>query len=359
MKIKQRCNEQELTELCRPKLKLFLSVDIVGSTSYKQRGSQTKSQDWLSFFVSFYSEFSTLLNTEVTRQADGKIPPLLVWKLLGDEVIFTVELSRCQHAADYLRAFSAALRAAPKGWELKPDRQDLALKGSAWLAGFPVGNSEVPLDSSQYSGVDGYDYIGPLIDTGFRLKEHSTYRKLIISADLAYLLVSTGASRLNFFFDGDQPLKGVLRGKPYPIIWIDTETAGHLADGSNEGRALLHRYKDDLLGRKKADLESLRHYLNAWFQEIRRAIPKPFIKDDPMDGLKPGEHYDTELEKTSESIRSIFMTGQAEVPGPQGGTTPPNEITEFLKSSPRAQEPISKGKKKPAKKASGNAKTKG
>lgn len=61
MKFQTNLTPDEFEELVRPKLKLFLSVDIVGSTEYKQRHQSSTTQDWLSLFLSFFTDFPSYL----------------------------------------------------------------------------------------------------------------------------------------------------------------------------------------------------------------------------------------------------------------------------------------------------------
>ena len=94
------------------------------------------------------------------------------------------------------------------------------------------------------------DYIGPSIDTGFRLGGMASPRKLVISVDLAYLLsveqerhnrepaaYSVGPlsfQKFDFKYEGRLPLKGVLGGAPYPVIWIDLNPGNEVNQAEDE-----------------------------------------------------------------------------------------------------------------------------
>ena len=57
------------------------------------------------------------------------------------------------------------------------------------------------------------DFVGPSIDTGFRLSDWARPRRLILSADLAFLLTSSYATSdepLPLHFSGAQKLRGVV-----------------------------------------------------------------------------------------------------------------------------------------------------
>lgn len=132
------------------------------------------------------------------------------------------------------------------------------MKSTCWTAGFPFRNREVVLDPNinlRAGRVENYyresgkllnqhyrnpaksklaiDYIGPSIDTGFRLSGYATGRKMITSVDVAYLISMTQVDgeihRLDFFYDGSVSLKGLLGGSNYPIFWLDMSTTDSLA----------------------------------------------------------------------------------------------------------------------------------
>ena len=90
------------------------------------------------------------------------------------------------------------------------------------------------MDQYYYGGRDAgltRDFIGPAIDTGFRLAQLSSTRRLVISVELALMLIYAVRARpidesypyekLRFFFDGRHIFKGVFGGQPYPVFWID------------------------------------------------------------------------------------------------------------------------------------------
>lgn len=305
MKAKVRVSQAEFDELTRPKLKLFLSVDVVGSTEFKHQGRSPQTQPWLSFFLSFFTSFPTLFKAALSEHP--QFSPALsykLWKSLGDELIFTAELKTRHDASAYLRAFRLALLQAVDNWKDNERERDLLLKGTAWIAGFPVGNAEIPLESSSTSDTDGRDYIGPHVDAGFRLKEHATPRKLVVSADLAYLLLSAGEPGLDLYFDGDVSLKGVIRGKPYPIIWADCCEPASLDTSS------IHHLKDKLLDRHKAVGEHLHDYLKLWLASSR--APIPFIATDQFSDLQAPPEFDNKRKAVIQELKELLIVQEDE-----------------------------------------------
>lgn len=221
-----------------PRLLLFLSVDVIGSTAYKNKNREFDGiQPWLRFFIDFYQEFPEFFD-KVTQHQLPETPRPEVWKSAGDELIFVVQLNCHIQALKVLMAFQLAIKQYDR--EIKKKSLPLGLKGCAWVAGFPVINAEVRPNSQTSIP----DYIGPLIDTGFRLAKFADARKLVISLELA-LLVSKGLldepSSYNpqFFYDGKHVLKGVLSERPYPIIWIDMFPGQPFEDENLLGRLRL------------------------------------------------------------------------------------------------------------------------
>lgn len=332
MKPKLKLSKSEFIKLIEPKLKLFLSVDVVGSTEFKQRGDATHAQPWLNFFIGFLAGFPGVFKITQDQESSEEKNCTLdakLWKSLGDELIFTAELKTRHEAGAYLRAFRAALSLAVENWKTAwasdsaPER-DLRLKGTAWLVGFPVGNAEIPLETSSSSDIDGRDYIGPQVDTGFRLKDHSSPRKMVISADLAYLLTTAGTTNIKLFHEGDASLKGVIRGQPYPIIWLD-------CDGTAEGQPSLHSLKDKLLGREAADPQKLRAYLALWLGESKGRIPKPFISSDPFQDLRKPAGYDKHLEEIKGSLLHLLVVEEDTTENGAGTSATPSGLDDFLK----------------------------
>ena len=73
-------------------LRLFLSVDMVGSTEYKARSSGA-SNIWVEIFRDFFSKFPLLFAGQVGFEFldEEETPAVEVWKALGDEAIFVAE----------------------------------------------------------------------------------------------------------------------------------------------------------------------------------------------------------------------------------------------------------------------------
>ena len=149
------------------------------------------------------------------------------------------------------------MEAAKASWKLK-------LKGSAWTAEFPVGNAIVPLN-------DGVDYIGPSMDTGFRLSRVSTPRKFAVSAELAMLILGLPRSvsvEVPLHYDGRCQLKGVMEKEGYPFLWIDLH---------HPKRSNLEAAEDDLLGGGPAGPAKLKRFCKQYILQHGEPRFLPFI----------------------------------------------------------------------------------
>jgi hypothetical protein len=297
-------------EFLKPRLRLFLSADIVGSTSLKQVGSKPdgagdsgNGPSWFSAIQGFYFEaVRAFLGAWERRKADsrdavnlhGESPVL--WKTIGDEVLFTKVITDHRQLAVTLDCWMQATREMREF--LKRESPSLDVKCTAWTAGFPYRNREIAVDrrfSSPRGEIDDYhkengrllgahyanptasavviDYIGPSIDLGFRLTGYSSNRKMVVSVDIAYILSRTNdddeAPTRDLHFDGTYPLKGVMGGALYPIFWINMSGANSLAD--KEDRLKFHQ---------KCNRDDVKAYAAAFYDEYAQFTFAPFITDD-------------------------------------------------------------------------------
>ena len=156
-----------LPKYLQPALRVFLSVDIVNSTAFKQAHTSAATGDkknrgdaeedhvdraepWFSPISSFYrgierklaEEWSKcLIDVQTLGRSDGSPPTL--WKASGDEVIYVKQIEDPFHTLLTIRAWMAVVNR--HRLEIKGAFPSLELKASAWLAGFPVNNAEVVL----------------------------------------------------------------------------------------------------------------------------------------------------------------------------------------------------------------------
>ena len=271
-----------------------MSVDIIESTSYKNT-KPNEPQHWLSFFLEFYREFDvhfqgTLEKHKKELASPKKFKKPLLWKSLGDELIYSAQLTHHEQIPLLVKSFQdAAIAYSPF---LQEKESWLGLKATAWIAGFPCGNAEIMLP---IKGHHKADYIGPLIDIGFRLSKYSNARKFVISIELAYLLsrFHFHFSGLKIYYEGSEPLKGVLNNKPYPIFWLNM-----IKDQETPEDKLLEPVK----------IEEVTEFAQHYIKETGKPLRMPFIKGDPVIGT-PYEGFEEEL-KIVEKIHSDYTSGK-------------------------------------------------
>lgn len=218
---------------------LFLSCDLVNSTSYKQQ-----TPGWQGEFLSFYRQFPQSVGDLAEDQ--GVALQFDLWKPIGDELIFTVVVRHERHVFQAVRVWLAAMESYETQMREKQDKA-MGLKGSSFIATFPGPDSESSVPRNPASELSDehpvllnddalkgqrrhtkylYDYFGPSIDTGFRVASQATPRHFTVSVEvaLAMLLASREDKDMcldDLVFRGPATLKGVWGGRDYPMFAID------------------------------------------------------------------------------------------------------------------------------------------
>ncbi|GGA60854.1 hypothetical protein GCM10011395_34010 [Sphingomonas psychrolutea] len=298
-------NLDECPAFLMPRLRLFLSADIVGSTALKQSPFAQSKVDqrasWFSKIQGFYFEAHRAFRKEFDDHRASSVDDALVgpdpelWKTIGDEVLFIKELSDHRQLIYTLRCWMRAVDSMRSF--IKKGNSRLDVKCTAWIAGFPFRNSEVAVESGASPSSSGsgdwflesgkilnriyakepdvdaiVDYIGPSIDIGFRLSQFSSSRKFIISVDIAYILAIANPGQMvkdpvfAVYYDQSDILKGVLGGLRYPVFWLDLSPSDSL-----------DRYEDTLTGLAAVDRDRLREYCNGFYDEYTAYTFPPFI----------------------------------------------------------------------------------
>lgn len=236
------------------RLRLFLSVDLVGSTAFKARTRETESAsepypEWVTKFRHFYREFPNILGSRYLRalsaqeghEAYSEGAPQ-VWKTIGDEIIFCCRVQSYEHLSACITAFLGALD--DYGRLLDRDGKHLDVKGAGWIAAFPAPNVTVQvlrsameqagaadqIEEDTEQKADGspsdFDFLGKQIDIGFRTAQNAAPDRCSLSIELAWLLADAVHQEIfsaKFSYHGRQVLKGVINDRPYPIVTIDAE----------------------------------------------------------------------------------------------------------------------------------------
>ncbi|UDL93669.1 hypothetical protein LGH83_13980 [Lichenihabitans sp. PAMC28606] len=290
-----------MPECPRYRIRLFLSVDLVGSTAFKLgRGADRAKVSnphpiWVDEIRKFYRGFPATLTAkfrrlaETDKRADIQEKPPLIWKTIGDEIVFCNKIEDIDHLSICINAFISTLDMHSKALETRRIEDagklpaGLAVKGTAWIAAFPYPNISVSIsqkirtlnletteefEASAETNPQGYDFLGQSIDTGFRISTFSGIDRISISAELAYLLCDLAAGgKLNvkLHYAGRETLKGVTTGKTYPITVLDTER--------NPLRKSVKEHEKTLMGVAETKNDQLKAFLAAYFLDEAVEVP--------------------------------------------------------------------------------------
>lgn len=243
-------NAQLIPEVPQYRVRLFLSVDLTGSTAFKHQ--QKSPLNWLKAFQNFYGTFPSILskkyqqcgeNAKLSAHEIENGEPKL-WKTVGDEILFCCRINSIHHVSVCIEAFILSLNKFASSIQ----SFDLNTKGNAWVASFPIPNSSImplgrnstedPLSGSNElisedlekqadENPSKFDFLGKGIDSGFRISKNSSINKLTISPGLAIFLLTASQNQDTTQFSRKvrlvemQCFKGVADNNPYPVLVID------------------------------------------------------------------------------------------------------------------------------------------
>lgn len=302
-----------------PCVRLFFSVDLVGSTEFKQKEQKDGQAPWIDVFKEFYQGFPGYFGRKLDNVTlDEVLRPKIV-KSIGDELFMQVTIQGSEHARQIVRFFAKVLKEYKKQ---QLYQSPLKVKGTAWIAGFPLNNRRVTFPivvkgtGAEQVLSEFEDFIGPSIDTGFRLANFSTPSKLVVSVDLALLLLRDDEGPQRLHFDGTQALKGVLAAKPYPIIWYQVTPP---PNGEDSNLSSLEQAV-----RQPPATKALEDYCKAFVGECLSArswLFPPYFADDPDFKAKPPWHEPAS--ETNEKIDQRNFFPDPESAEPPAGAEPP------------------------------------
>ena len=323
-----------------PRLKLFLSADIIGSTAYKQPLDIVKDAPadhalWADIIQGFYKTideafsehwqdaYNSLKNNPDAPPDVGKLllgPPPRFWKTIGDEVVFWKELTNALQIWFSLACWLKTVESVRRFFRLNRNESAnlLDVKCAAWMAGFPVRNRVVlDLNSARkphqemmsqleafYEGGDDAptaDFIGPGIDVGFRVCGFASSRKLAISVDVAYALAK---SRLRMeaecdalglaaapFFPNDEGAEDSAFVNRLSVHYSGSEEMKGVLGGIHYPKLWISSLHHGSLEQAKValyssgdgrrlDWDALREFCNRFYDDRRKFLSKPFINKD-------------------------------------------------------------------------------
>ncbi|WP_295214682.1 hypothetical protein [uncultured Brevundimonas sp.] len=295
-------------------------------------------EDWFPVLQGFYLETQRAFLSAWDQLSAGEHSKIFwgprpeLWKVIGDEILFTKELTDHRQLQSTIHCWIEAIETTRQF--LRKFERPLDVKCTAWTAGFPVVNKEVALPKEvdlqgppvtnyvkeagrlleeRYSarpkskkGKIEVDYIGPSIDIGFRLSQFATNRKFMISVGAAYILTLSNkknpAIKLRSIrYDGSAVLKGVFGGANYPLFWLDMSKDGDLS-----------RLEDRLTPQTNCSLEDIHAFCSQFFEEARAYTFPPFIiSETETEILEKPELWDAAIEQFKQRLVSEVIGDDA------------------------------------------------
>lgn len=331
------------------RLRLFMSADLVGSTAFKANKKQSElrtgsaSPAWVDEFRAFYKDFPIavtnsyrkIINASGDELSDYLHHHPLVWKTIGDEIIFCSRVHSVEHAAASVSSFLKALEQYSKQFE--DDEKPLRLKGAGWLAAFPAPNISISIssDATDDSRSDvsdesentesfeasadlrpnRFDFLGKGIDTGFRVAKNASEDRFVTSVQLGYVLARAAVKRRfphTFGYHGRESLKGVIDGSPYPVVSVDTERS--------EIKAKLKSREAALTGETGVQPHALHDFLETFMVMANIDTPclgegsQPWGNDFPESYLRYQSAFEENLRIDDENIKQVSDALDPEIP---------------------------------------------
>lgn len=225
-----------------------MSCDLVGSTSHKQSADST--DQWITDFLGFYYKFPARVRENLD---DVQLSERLTfWKAVGDELLFTLDV---HHETDVFKVVNAWIAAMDQYEKELSTKNKMKAKGGAFIATFPHPDYEVAVPTvpvgadserdvivqnesmkkavtsgdSDLTGRPLVDFLGPSIDTGFRVISVCSQRYFTISLEVAWAMayhqLHHARSEIidGFLLLEERSMKGVWEGREYPVFALDRQ----------------------------------------------------------------------------------------------------------------------------------------
>jgi hypothetical protein len=334
--IKMINRSEDLGKICAEIQKLNTGVTIEESIKYVLL--QNEDLDWVNTISNTFSDFHSLFLSELKRS------DLFPWKVLGDELIYSLRTDDREELQTILLAFYKTLRKYDKNLR---EKNSIRLKGSAWTAGFPIRNRiiQIPCPNLYYKDGNGVeknyqypkeDYLGPEMDIGFRLGKCVSSGFIVISLELAFLLSEVESSnQFNIVDVGWEPLKGVWGDRPYPIYWLylpnndkdnDLYKYNEYCDWETASDHLLYEWdkNKEEMAEAKALTPTIKSIISKLPTELGVEVPY-FTKS----GIIPKKHQ--EILKLLKDIELFMEKSEIQNPAKTDNTDHSEEVTKAIK----------------------------
>ncbi|WP_353649723.1 hypothetical protein ABLG96_01830 [Nakamurella sp. A5-74] len=194
-----------------------------------------------------------MVEEQVPERLRGR---LKLWKAVGDELLFVVDVDEESEVHDFVSAWVRAMDGyeamlSTKNHEMmesgasSPPLNSMKTKGGAFVATFPEPDYEIVVAHSPSEATSDLDpillnerlkehpspgnlqdFLGTSIDTGFRVSARASQRYFTLSLEVAWafaqhLKTQTNEPVSNMVLLEEIALKGVWGGRAYPLFAID------------------------------------------------------------------------------------------------------------------------------------------
>ncbi|MDR3570286.1 MAG: hypothetical protein P4L43_19865 [Syntrophobacteraceae bacterium] len=212
---------------------LFYSFDLVNSTRLKSLNPS----HWPLIFHTFHESTTDALSKRLSR--------IKLWKRLGDEVLLYQQIYSIKDIYNILPFSYKALQSVIHGIHTSYPafKTTLSVKATVWFAAvdFVLPQSlqhaqkkkmnfpNLVMEDYVEDEVVSTDFLGPDIDLGFRISRYSERGRMVVGAELAYLLYRESTLPDLSWVSKDmkivtyERLKGIWDDRYYPIIWYEDD----------------------------------------------------------------------------------------------------------------------------------------
>lgn len=209
---------------------MFISFDLVNCTMFKS----THKGMWA-------SGVSKILEHIIQIFSKSKINGYRFWKIIGDEVVYTINIQYIRDIDDILAEIYSAvvninkkIRTAEIGDS--ETAKYLSTKATVWMADISPANLRADNFYTEYQineNVLHSEYLGTDIDTGFRIAKYTQSDRVVVSFEIAALFLKEETLKKEFYkinFVAFRILKGIWRGRRYPIFMYHGDEAVSFKD---------------------------------------------------------------------------------------------------------------------------------
>ena len=261
---------------------IFYSFDLVNSTKYKV----VSEQKWPVVIRTFYNYIEQGFKKRTSN--------VRLWKYVGDEVLLCKRVSNIKELYESVQTSKIVLDSSIEHLHstFPETKTILSVKATIWCAdvlycppqdfkSLDSGGAcfrNIAIDYITPSGEEGFDFLGPEIDEGFRVSKYTVRSRLVVSADLAYLIF-----RERSRFDGIEEkfkiveyksMKGIWGERRYPVIWYEVNWVDILKSFYYD-----EHFESDVIGKVlKKEIQDIKMLEKIYLDINRKSLMEDILK---------------------------------------------------------------------------------